>query len=421
MLATEFTAAIGENTRIYQGKLESCDARAAEAGRDELALEQKIGGLLRQVAGLHLAENDSIAAEAERELAFRADEEQALRAELQTVSSDIANHVAAIRQRGAEIREAALRPGAQMDAAQILQAAREAYQRAESAHEAQLAMNAELEAEISAKLARYSSDELYAYLKAAGYGTPSYRSEDGDPAKDEWIAGLCNFANNRRNENILLAMQEALPLRAERSAQALAEARAELDRLSFAPPPPTIAERIAQAVAPLEAAVAQADERLRRVRASLADYAARRDPRYLRAQELQAASLKSLPIAELIAQARATPSPEDDKLVLEVVNLQDKLACSRRDYERALAARQHAEADAQRAEALEADLRRGGFIDTKEIDYRDGLDLPSLVGRYMNGELSLGGFTLELQQFARELRPKFRYGETAWGSGASRS
>lgn len=417
MLATDFTAAIVENTRLYQGKLESCDARAAEASRDELALEQKIAGLLRQVAALQLDQNDGVAAEVERELAFRADEEQGLRAELQAINSDIANHVAAIRQRGAEIREAALRPGAQLDMAQALQAAREAYQRAELAHEALLAMNAELQAEIDAKLARYSGDEMYGFLREAGYGTPSYRREGAEAAKDEWIAGLCNFNGNRRNENILLAMREALPVRAEHSAQTLAAARAALDELSFAPPPPTIAERIAQAVAPLEAAVAQADERVRRVRASLADYAARRDQRYLRAQELQAAGLKAMPIADLIAQARATPGPEDDRLVLEIVNLQDKLAGSRRDYERALAARQHAEADAQRAEALEADLRRGGFIDTKELDYRDGLDLPQLVGRYMNGELSAGAVTRELQQYARELRPKFRYGETEWGAG----
>lgn len=416
MLASEFTAFIAENTRMYQGKLESCDQRAADASRDQMALEQKIAGLLRQVASLHLEGGANVAAEVERELAFRADERQALRAELQTVNSDIANHVAAIRQRGAEIREAALRPGTHLDAAQLLQAARERYQRAEDAHQALLAMNAELEQEIGAKLAGYRGDPLYAFLREVGYGTPDYRRDGAEAAKDEWIAGLCNFNANRRNENILLAMREALPLRAERSAQALAEARAELDALSFAPPPPTIAERIAQAVAPLEAALAQADERVRRVRASLAEYAACTDPRYRRAQELQAASLNSLPIAELIAQARATPSPEDDKLVLEIVNLQDKLAGSRRDYERALAARQHAEEDAQRAEALEADLRRGGFIDTKEIDFRDGLDLPSLIGRYMNSELSLGGFTLELQQFARELRPKFRYGETAWGS-----
>ncbi|KQV90555.1 hypothetical protein ASD15_00205 [Massilia sp. Root351] len=421
MLASEFTAAIAENTRIYQGKLESCDQRTADASRDQTALEQKIAGLLRQVASLHLEGGQNIAAEVERELAFRADEWQALRAELQTVNSDVANHVAAIRQRGAEIREAALRPGAHLDAAQVLQAARERYQRAEDAHQALLAMNAELETEIVSKLAGYRSDPLYVFLREAGYRTADYRRSGAQTVKDDWIAGLCNFDANRRNENILLAMQQALPARAERSAQALADARAQLDALSFAPPPPTIAERIAQAVAPLEAALAQADERLRRVRAGLAEYAACTDARYRRAQELQAASLKSLPIAELIAQARATPSPEDDKLVLEVVNLQDKLAGSRRDYERALAARQHAEEDAQRAEALEADLRRGGFIDTREIDFRDGLDLPPLIGRYMNGELSLGGFTLELQQFARELRPKFRYSETAWGSGSSRS
>ncbi|CAN7612746.1 hypothetical protein LJR289_004486 [Pseudoduganella sp. LjRoot289] len=417
MLAADFTAAIAENTRLYQGKLESCDARAAEASSDELALEQKISGLLRQVAALQLDQNDGVAAEVERELAFRADEEQALRAELQAVNSEIANHVAAIRQRGAEIREAALRPGAHLDMAQALQAAREAYQRAEQAHEALLAMNAELEAEIGAKLARYDSDELYVFLREAGYGTAAYRRDGDEAAKDAWMAGLCNFDANRRNEHILLAMRQALPVRAERGAQALAEARDALDRLSFAPPPPTIAERIAQAVAPLEAAVGQADERVRRVRASLADYAARRDARYLRAQELQAAGLKAMPVTDLIAQARATPSPEDDRLVLEIVNLQDKLAASRRDYERALAARAHAEADAQRAEALEDDLRRGGFIGTRELDYRDGLDLPQLIARYMNGELSAGAVTRELQQYARELRPKFRYGETDWGAG----
>lgn len=421
MHASEFTAAIAENTRIYLGKLESCDQRAEEASQEELVLEQKIAGLLRQIASLHLEAGERVAAEVERELAFRADERQALRAELQAVNSEIANHVAAIRQRGAEMREAALQPGAHLDTAEALLAAREDCRRAEEEHQALLAMNAELEAEIGAKLAGYRSDELYVFLRDVGYATPAYRRDGAEADKDAWIASLCNFSVNRRNEDVLLAMREALPVRAERSAQALAEARATLDALVSAPPPPTIAERIAQAVAPLEAALAQADERVRRVRAGLAEYAACTDARYRRAQELQAAGLKSMPIADLIAQARATPNPEDDRLVLEIVTLRDKQAGSRRDYERALAARQHAEADVQRAEALEADLRRGGFVDAQDMDYRDGLELPKLIGRYMNGELSAGAFTRELQPYARELRPKFRYGEAGWGHGAGRA
>ena len=64
-----------------------------------------IAGLLRQVASLQLDADDGVASEVARELAFRTDEEQGLRAELAAINSEIANHTAAIRQRAAEVRQ----------------------------------------------------------------------------------------------------------------------------------------------------------------------------------------------------------------------------------------------------------------------------------------------------------------------------
>lgn len=405
MNSQEFTEAVRENTRLYQGKQRSCELRCAEASRDEIALEQRIAKLLRQVALLQLEDMGTLESEVARELEFRADEEQALRAEMSAIDREIADHLAEIRSQSAIIKAAMAQPDSR---AEELRAAQREYQRARAELAENAAAEPELRAEIDGKLARYRDDPLYAWLREAGYGTPGY-ARDGDAAAgDQWIARLCHFDENRQNEEMLLAMRAALPERGARLAGRVEEARRALDELGR---PLTGAERIARQVAPLEAAIAQAEARARHVEASMADYAARRDPRYRKAQELLAASLKAQPLEALIARVRATPDPEDDRLALEIVNLHDKLAGSRRDYERALAARQHAEADLRRAAALEDALRQGRWMDG--VEYGEGLALQRLLTRHMNQEID-GDAVLQTVQ--RHALRRAAYNESVWGS-----
>jgi len=232
---------------------------------------------------------------------------------------------------------------------------------------------------------------------------------------DSWIAGLCNFDANWANEKMLLAMRTELLNRAHRDSQRIEAARQALDRLADAASAETGAELIAKRMAPLEAAIAQAESRARKIDAVLADYAARRDPRYRKAHELVSASLHAHSIDALVAQARRTPGAEDDQLVLEIIALQDKLAGCRRDGARVEQARQAAEADVQRAVELEQEMQRGGYCDGARVQYGDDLNLRQLVGRYMNGDLSLGALARELEPHVRVQTVHSAYQETQWG------
>jgi hypothetical protein len=417
--STQFAAAVRDNTKMHQSKLRSCELRSAEASKDDIGLQQRFAGLLRKVAGLQL-DAGSLSAEVARELEFRAGEERSLRLERDSIEAEIAGLVKAIRQRSEEIVAETSQLDAHQTAQQLLQSARAAYQQAEAAHTAQLAMETELRAEIDAKLAQFHADELYRFLIEVAYGTENYGRTGDQAEKDKWLAGLCNFEKNRASELILRGMDEALPALVAATAVAREAAASAMDEASRAPTS-TSAERLARANAPLEEAIAQAEVRAAKVRAALDDHAARRDPRFRKAQELQAAGMKSLTIDALIAHARATSSLEADEVVRELAQLQEQLDQSGSWKESARAAQRQAEADLERAKQLERELKAAGYLPEGRVEFDGSPDWTRLIAGYMNGEMSSSAAALEVRHYVRAAPAHARYGETAWGSTGNRS
>lgn len=416
MDSRELQAALHDNTRLYQDKLQRCESRCAEIGAEEIGCEQRIAALLAQIAELQLEQMEFSGAGVARELEFRAVEEQMLRDELAAVDGEIAGHLAAMRELAAEARAGKGRDSAFVTGHQDFVASTRELEQAQADLAANAITRREQQAEIDAKLPQYRSDDFYVFLREVGYGSEAYDRSGAARMMDDWISGLCNFRENYANERTLLAMQAELQARAERDAQRVEEARQALARLADIANAETGAELIARRMAPLEAAIAQAESRAARINASLAEYAGKRDQRYVKAQQMLSASLKAQPIDALVTQARRTPGAEDDRLVLQLITLQESLRTAQRSYAQARTAWRHAEADAVRARELADDLQQGGYAVPGQYAFGGGFELYPLLGRYMNGELTRGAAVREIQRFARALRPASGYSETAWGN-----
>lgn len=370
-----FVALVRERTRQYQTALDQCDQMCAAGGREELRLQREIAQCLQRFAAVQLEQVDVLAPAISRELELRGAEEQALREELGTLRARLEQQRASLD----AAKTASQTP--QLAPADAGAEARDLLARALAAQAEHLALQTELSQEILRKLPAFSQDPVYAYLKKQGYGEPSYQGKGLDAMVDRWMAGFSRFAANRRNEQALLAMQTELALRTDQHQQAVQVARQAVPR-------PGTQDDVTARLAPIERAIQEDEERLRRIRTQLDAYAARSDARYLQASRMLAESLAGRPIEALAQLARNSATPDDDALVRQLDALQDELAKQRREQVQTGTARKQARAElACFAELLEA-LQTARWHTQNGEALCAGLDPAALLARYLDGGLS---------------------------------
>ena len=414
MFSAFMLGSVHGNARSYEQKLRTIEHRLSEAAAQELRLEQQIAVKLSEVAGLQLEQIHSLEQEALQVLQRRNDEENALRAQLNKVEQAISALLEKVDAHQAAIRKAKKQAADSLAQNAEFNRTLAQYEEEKEAQRTAAPRTRELQEECTHKLAGYRQDPRYAYLVAVNYGSDAYRRSGIVRYLDAWIARLCNYHTNRRNELTLLAMQEELA-RAEGLGQqrlqtlsdtlasitATAEASAGLDVLN--------AE-----LARLKEDVKTEKQRAKEIHAQLAPYASKSDARYRQARSLVAVSLQAYSGEELMERVRRTPGVVDDALAQEVIELQSALK-QQRDQIAALE-REHrtAEDEYQRAKELEHTLSQPVFSGGR-YTYGSGLDLGSLLMGYMAGQLTLGQAANEIAQYRQEVEEDYPYNHLSSG------
>ena len=418
MFANYMLGSVHDNTHGYEQKLRAIQHRLSEAATQELRLEQQIAVKLADVAGLQLEEINSLEQEARQVLQQRDDEEHALRRELEKLETAISGLLEKI-----DAHQAAIRTARKQAADSLARHAEfnQTLARYEEEKERQRTGDSrthELQEECARKLAEYRQDARYAYLVSTNYGTDAYKRSGMARYLDAWIAGLSNYHTNRRNELTLLAMQEALM-------QADGPGRQRLQTLGDTLAAITAAAEEAAGLDTLNGALARLKEdlktekqRAKEVQAQLAPYASKRDVRYRQARSVVAVALQSHSAEELMERVGQSPGLADDALARELIELQSALK-QQRDRIAALEHERHAaEAEYQRAKELERSLRQPAYSGGR-YEYRNGLDLGSLLLGYMAGQLTLNQATQEIAQYRQDVQEDYPYNHLSSGWGNS--
>ncbi len=252
------------------------------------------------------------------------------------------------------------------------------------------------EADRAQKSAAYDDDPLFTYLWARGYGTSAYRASNLVRYGDEKVARLVGFAEARVNYHRLTEIPKRLRAHADRlgaeaeAARTALEAkeRAALEADGVAPLEATVAEREAA----LDAAEAEID-RLEDGRGALdtevAELTGAEGAGLATALEGLVTTLRADSIARLEAEARATPGPEDDRIVAEIAGLAEDAERIERELAEAEDDRRRV---ASRRTALEQDRRRfrsrgygapGGQFENGEV-------IGEIVGGLVRGAITAG-------------------------------
>ncbi|SCM73623.1 conserved hypothetical protein [uncultured Pleomorphomonas sp.] len=274
----------------------------------------------------------------------------------------------------------------------------------------------------------YEDDRLFMYLWQRGYGTSAYRAGPLTRYFDGKVAKLAGYDAARVNYFMLTEIPLRLAEHAERLKADVATAvaaRQAYERAALE----------ADGIGPLEAAVAEADRALAKVETDIArvrsdvdsidkETAAalddNGDPAVRGVIDDLAGTLSRSDMVELVRRAEATPTPEDDRIVKQL-----------RQIERDLV-RVDAQAEELRRTSIDMASKRQELEHSRDTFRRNGYDRPN--GSFSNGEtignliggIISGAITAAVLEGAfrdgyrrGESRRRDDFGGGPWGGGGS--
>ena len=245
------------------------------------------------------------------------------------------------------------------------------------------------EADREAKRTPYDADPLFTYLWKRGYGTSDYRANPLVRYFDAKVARLVGYTVARPNFYMLNEIPSRLREHASRLEQVAAEARAGLEAYERR----TLeADGISELEAEVEAATKARDDVDRQIEELQSEIAGidERQAAFLDGSQdpLLSAALDGLTqaiareeLSDLYQEALATKTPEDEKIVRRLRDVEARLA------------RREAEAEEVRSAAVELARKRAELEHSRDDFHRSGYDQPQ--GRFADGGI-IGGVIQEI-------------------------
>ena len=382
---------------------------------------------------LDQAEQQALALLGQRESALRELESQLQAADgvRQTLETERSAQAARVDAAAQAVDAADARTQARLHADPAYRIQREKVAEAErlAMHASEKATRSEDERE--QKGAAFRGDPLFMYLWERSYGTPEYRSWGLFRMLDGWVAKLVGFADARANFSRL----NEIPERLREHANGLqAGAEGEFDALKALDE----AARAADGIPALEQIVAREQERLDAIDARIANaesdqqvlmarralFAAGEDEHTRKAVNFMAAEFQREDLMELRREALATPYPEDDLIVSQMLQREDE----RRQLEASVQGLKEVIVQHQKQlaelESLRLDFKRSRY-DRAGSTFGDEAMIGMLLGQFINGMLDRDNLwrILREQQRYRPQRSDPGFGSggfgrgTVWGGG----
>lgn len=402
MRSSTMISTITENARNYEVALRRAEQALADANESDLSLQRDLSDALRRFAGVQLDEGAfKSSTELQAILSVRHAEEKNLRAQLATEEASIAealDHIQVARggidSATEAVREALSEKTEYVEAFSRYQVAGSSLASARPAYE-------EIARECEEKLPAFEQDRLYVYLRGIGFGTDQYRRGNLRRTIDRWVAGLCNYMENRASETALLAMREVNAASFARLERQLEEAQAFTQSLINAALEQAGVSKMEAQLAEAEADLKVKKSRASQLQDSLLEFSRKADRHYQDAMDKLSATLGDCAVADLHRMANITSDESDNDAASDIEKIQARLTQLKGSIPRLRAEADEARSSYDRAKRLERELRDSRYS-SSTYQYRGGLDLQDLLTGYMAGALSQRDVVSEVEDY-REL------------------
>jgi hypothetical protein len=278
---------------------------------------------------------------------------------------------------------------------------------------------AQAESDRETKRRPYEAEPLFMYLWQRRYRFPEYRANALVRALDGWVARLCGYEQAHRDYRMLLDLADRLRAHADRLGEDARQRTAAANAMAEQ-------SLVDAGVAPLREALESARGRCTAAEQALqgeearhaalieqrARFAAGEDPLSREALTVLQARMQAEGIDSLLADARSTASPRDDRMVERLADLRAAADAAGRRVAGLLAAQQAALARTHEVESLRQRYRSRGY-DGSGSAFLGGL----VVGTLLDGLLS-GSVQASEAWSTIERHQRFEPDPAAWGGDA---
>lgn len=397
MRASQVFNSLEDNARQYEKALRNAEQNLSGLTDQELDIRAGILSVLNDLAALQIDTKTSVK-EVANQLLIRRQEEVALREQLVQVESGISITVEALRalqeRIDSQVHEAKQRLANDSEYAELQKQLGEL-----KVFQSEMVLRVgEIQAECESKLQAYSESPLYVYLIKQEYGNPAAYSRNGiTRALDAWIAGLCNYSANRVNESTLKDMLAQNGGGIEERQKVISRLESQVDdrflKVTGSVQLDSLKSQHADAAASLRTKKKEANS----IHSVLDRYATKSDDRYIQVKALLVRLMDQASVESLMEMAALTPSEQDDRQVLELRKLRERLTRVKADADKLRVERDSAKMAYQRAKEIVRSVEREG-LNLSGYKYRSGLDVGGLFAEYMSGSIAQQSFLDSMRQ-----------------------
>lgn len=244
----------------------------------------------------------------------------------------------------------------------------------------------------------YRDDPLFVYLWDRGYGTSTYAAGPLVRYCDELVARLVAFADARPNYAMLTDIPKRLAEHAERLAADLEAAQARLEALEAAAVETAGGKAARDAIAAAEAEIAEIDAKILAAedgREALTEkqkeMAQGGDPTFEEAVAVLAQAMASADVAQLLADARRTRTPQDDAIVVKIEDTRLRLSEEDLDANEQRARLKTLETRRRELEDIAYEFKTSRYDDPRSTFGRDEL-VGDLLDEFLKGAITAGTY-----------------------------
>jgi hypothetical protein len=239
----------------------------------------------------------------------------------------------------------------------------------------------------------YEADHLFMYLWNRHYGTSEYSANPLTRMLDRWVAKLCNYDKARPNYWML----NEIPLRLQAHAEA-ARSRAdaefqELEKLETdaagqmgLPRLNEVLDEREQALEACDESITAAEQRLAQLSDQRSQFASGRDPLMMQALDRLADEMKSEGIQVLRRRAAETPDREDDRIVAEIIDTDERLEMLEEEHRDRQKIYRRQDQKVRDLSALRQQFKRRGYDDMRSM-FVNGAALTGALQQFLGGLL----------------------------------
>ena len=360
-----------------------------------------------------LADHQAAVAAADKEIAAQAEAGQSLEQERQALAARNAELDERIDEAEAVTQARLAKDPAFAEQLKLAQAAeavlRRAQRKAERAHEDRVE-----------KGRPYEEDLLFSYLWKRGYGTARYRAFPLFRWLDGMVARLCGYAAARPNYAMLLEVPERLNGHVEMVRE---KSEAEAERLAGLEKAALAADGVTDQIAQLEESEAALEALDARIAGQEGEEVALRERRaglirgeggsYRQALETLGQAYRQESLRRLYRDARATSTPDDDRIVEVLEDIGDQTRAVERDLTHLTAMQLAQEKRVRELDEIRASFRQQRFDSPNSI-FTDPALISLVLGQFMQGGLNSRGLWDTLR---RQQRFDRRRANPSFGSG----